>query len=85
MSFPLRFGKGKGLIWIKLGNWRILRVKDVRRSDYVLFSDAYSSYHIGPFSVQIFGFPRFWRNKSAVWANERASRLRRWKKEEEIK
>ncbi len=62
---------------IRLGRWQILKIKDIRKARMVLFSDRYVSYHIGPFAVRLFHWPKHLRS------NEQATRFEmRWRKRE---
>lgn len=68
-----------GLLWIAFGRKRVLRVRDVRRSGAVVFSDRYASWHIGPFAVQLWFSRR--PNGSGAVENARAKRfVDRWAK-----
>lgn len=75
----IRLGLSRGHLWLRIGNYRALWIKDVRRAETVLFSDRYASWHIGPIVVQIFGWPKRkpWLLVADV-ANARAERLMSW-------
>jgi hypothetical protein len=73
---PAQFILTPGMVSLAIGLRRIFKVKDVRKSDIVLFSDRYASWHLGPFALQVWKWPR------SVGTRQRADAwMARWRKE----